>query len=260
MHKLGRNFSIYYFINPNHINFFSLRTMANMQSGKEAAATRAINDNVKDGQVIGVGSGSTIVFGVQQLAKRVREENLKIKCIPTSFQAQQLIISNNLFLTTLEQCPVIDIAFDGADEIDPKFTCIKGGGGCLTQEKIVAHFAKSFVVMADVSKRSEKLGLKWTQGLPIEVVPLAYKPVQNSIEGKYSGKAKLRMAERKAGPLVTDNGNFILDWEFPSEVDLTAAAEWILHLPGVLEHGLFVGMVNSVYIGNPDGSVEVTKT
>ena len=231
--------------------------MASQNSGKQAAAIRAINDFVKDGHVVGIGSGSTIVFGVEQLALRVREENLKVKCIPTSFQAQQLIIEHHLPLTSLEQYPVIDVALDGADEIDSQLTCIKGGGGCLTQEKIIAHFAKSFIVIADTSKRSVKLGTNWTKGLPIEVVPLAYKPVQLSIEKKYGGVAKLRMAEKKAGPLVTDGGNFILDWEFTTEVELTTAADWILHIPGVLEHGLFVGMVQCVYLGSQEGNVEV---
>ena len=235
------------------------RRMASQHPGKQAAAIRAINDFVKDGHVLGIGSGSTIVFGVEQLALRVRKENLKVKCIPTSFQAQQLIIENSLPLTSLEQCPVIDVAFDGADEVDPQLACIKGGGGCLTQEKIVAHFAKSFVVIADISKRSDKLGTKWTKGLPIEVVPLAYRPVQLAIENKYGGVAKLRMAEKKAGPLVTDNGNFILDWQFSAGVELITAAEWILHIPGVLEHGLFVDMALCVYLGNQEGNVEIYK-
>ncbi|KAI6648850.1 Ribose-5-phosphate isomerase [Oopsacas minuta] len=231
--------------------------MAAQNLGKQAAAIRAITDYVKNGQVIGIGSGSTIVYGVQELAKRVKSENLSVKCIPTSFQAQQLIIEHALPLTTLEQCPVIDVAFDGADEIDKNLTCIKGGGGCLTQEKIVAYFSRAFVVMADSSKRSDKLGTTWMKGLPIEVLPLAYKPIQQTIEKKYGGNAVLRIAQKKAGPLVTDSGNFILDWEFPLEVDLTAVANGVINIPGVLEHGLFVGMTECLYLGHQDGSVDI---
>ena len=226
-------------------------------SGKIAAAKRAINKHVEDGQIVGVGSGSTIVFGVEELARRVKEEKLNIKCIPTSFQSQQLIIQNDLPLTSLEQHPIIDIAFDGADEIDPNLSCIKGGGGCLTQEKIVSFFASTSVIVADSGKLSEKLGMNWRNGLPIEILPLAYKPIQKLIETTYGGTAVLRTALKKAGPLVTDNGNFILDWAFPLEVDLTSTANNLLRIPGVLEHGLFMGMIDFVYLGNKDGSVKL---
>ena len=225
-------------------------------SGKVAAAKRAINEHVKDGQIIGIGSGSTIVYGVKELARLVNEDKLKIKCIPTSYQSQQLILQNNLPLTSLEQHPIVDISFDGADEIDPNLTCLKGGGGCLTQEKIVSFFANTSVIMADSSKFSEKIGMNWSQGLPIEVLPLAYKPIQKFIETTYGGIAVLRMAMKKAGPLVTDNGNFILDWEFPLEVDLISKTNLLLQIPGVLGHGLFVGMVDFVYLGDQDGSVK----
>eukprot|EP00800_Vazella_pourtalesii_P023857 TRINITY_DN989_c1_g4_i1.p1 TRINITY_DN989_c1_g4~~TRINITY_DN989_c1_g4_i1.p1 ORF type:complete len:262 (-),score=15.65 TRINITY_DN989_c1_g4_i1:115-900(-) len=226
-------------------------------SGKEAAAKRAIIEHVKDGQIVGIGSGSTIVFGVLELARLVTQEKLNVKCIPTSFQSQQLILQNNLPLTSLEQHPVVDVTFDGADEIDPNLSCIKGGGGCLTQEKIVSFFATTSVIMADSSKLSERLGTNWKKGLPIEVLPLAYKPIQTFLESTYGGIAVLRMAVKKVGPLVTDNGNFILDWEFPLDVDLTSAADRLLRIPGVLEHGLFVGMVDFVYLGNQDGSVKL---
>ncbi|KAH3782498.1 hypothetical protein DPMN_160415 [Dreissena polymorpha] len=123
--------------------------MAGIEAGKKAAAIAAVNNHIKDGQVVGIGSGTTVVSAVQRIAERVKQENLKLVCIPTSFQAKQLILENNLVLGTLEQYPELDVAIDGADEVDAALTCIKGGGGCLTQEKIVANCAKEFIVIAD---------------------------------------------------------------------------------------------------------------
>jgi ribose 5-phosphate isomerase A len=110
----------------------------------------------------------------------------------------------------LDEHPEIDVAIDGADEVDLQLNCIKGGGGCQLQEKIVAHAAKTFVVIADYRKESSLLGEQWTQGVPVEVVPMAYVPVMNQLK-KIGGDPVLRMAQRKAGPVVTDNGNFVLD-------------------------------------------------
>lgn len=133
-------------------------------------------------------------------------------CIPTSFQAKQLIIENGLRLGSLEQYPEIDITIDGADEVDEKLNLIKGGGGCQTMEKLVAFAAKHLFIVCDESKKSKKLFQNWTKGLPIEVIPESYTVVQNELKKifpKYS--SSLRLAEKKAGPVVTDNGNFIID-------------------------------------------------
>ncbi|VDL95713.1 unnamed protein product [Schistocephalus solidus] len=112
---------------------------------------------------------------------------------------------------------ILDVTFDGVDEMTPDFNSIKGGGGCLLQEKIVGYNAKSFVVIADESKRASYLGEKWKRGLPIEVVPMASTTVKNEIERRFGGVAKLRMAVSKMGPVVTDNGNFLLDWQFDAD-------------------------------------------
>ncbi|XP_065882396.1 ribose-5-phosphate isomerase-like isoform X2 [Dysidea avara] len=197
---------------------FKMASTEALAAGKKAAAVAAVDELVKDKQALGIGSGSTIVYAVERLAEKVKTEGLTVKCVPTSFQARQLIINNGLILSDLEQTPQLDLAIDGADEVDPKLTLIKGGGGCQTQEKIVAANSKNFVVIADHSKGSDFLGQKWKQGVPIEVLPFAYKPVKLTIEEKRGGKADLRMAKSKAGPVVTDNGNLILDWRFPEQV------------------------------------------
>lgn len=232
--------------------------MSDLAAGKKAAAVKAVNDYVKTNQKLGVGSGSTIVFAVERLAERVKQEKLQVVCVPTSFQARQLIIDNGLTLGDLETHPELDVAIDGADEVDKDLNCIKGGGGCQTQEKIVAANAKTFVVIADYSKKSSSLGEKWTKGLPIEVLPFAYKPVKLRLE-KMGGAAELRMAQRKAGPVVTDNGNLILDWKFnPTQgANWTIIASKLAEIPGVVETGLFVNMASRVYFGQADGTVEV---
>lgn len=166
-------------------------------------------------------------------------------------------------LSDLEECPQLDVAIDGADEVDVNTLClIKGGGGALTQEKIVANAAKEFVVIADFTKESDNLGTKWTKGLPIEVIPMAYKTVSDQIEKRLSGKAVLRMAKAKAGPVVTDNSNFIIDWLFESKKrdknEWTAINSAIKMIPGVVETGLFINMTSRVYFGRQDGGVSTT--
>lgn len=229
--------------------------MDKVESAKRAAAHTAVDDHVKDAYRVGVGSGSTVVYAVERLAQRVHEEGLKVVCVPTSFQARQLIVNNNLELSDLEITPELDVAIDGADEADEKLTLIKGGGGCQLQEKIVAAAAKIFVVIADYRKDSTALGEQWKKGIPIEVIPMAYCPVKLKIEKELGGQAVLRQAKAKAGPVVTDNGNFILDWVFDKIHDWEKVNQQIMMIPGVVETGLFVGMASVAYFGMQDGSV-----
>ncbi|EFN84428.1 Ribose-5-phosphate isomerase, partial [Harpegnathos saltator] len=208
--------------------------------------------------VIGIGSGSTVIYAVHRLVERVKTEGLNVVCIPTSFQARQLIVKNHLTLGDLEIYPELDCAIDGADEVDAEMNLIKGGGGCLLQEKIVASCAKQFVVIADYTKNSQKLGDQYKKGIPIEVIPMAYKPIQHRIEVTYGGSANIRMALAKAGPVVTDNGNFVLDWNFPQDItDWNKINKEISLIPGVVETGLFINMAEKAFFGMADGSVKV---
>merc|ERR1712061_357698 len=129
-------------------------------------------------------------------------------------------MSGVLNLTDLNRTPDLDIGFDGADEVDKNLVLIKGGGGCLTQEKIVASCCHKFVIIGDYRKNSDFLSQQWKKGIPIEIIPMAMRPVTKNLELTFGGKAILRMAKAKAGPLVTDNGNFILDWVDFTSVDL----------------------------------------
>lgn len=232
------------------------QTKMSLEEAKKLAAFRAVDEHVTDNSILGIGSGSTVVYAVQRLAERVRDENLKVVCIPTSFQAKQLIIEHKLILSELDVSPVLDCVIDGADEVDKDMVLIKGGGGCLLQEKIVASCAKKMIVIADYTKDSKHLGDQYKKGIPIEVVPLAYVPITKKIEGKFGGKIVLRMAKAKAGPCITDNGNFILDWHFEQN-----GQNWeevntkLLAIPGVVETGLFVKMAEKAYFGQADGTV-----
>uniref|UniRef100_A0A7M4DUU8 Ribose-5-phosphate isomerase n=2 Tax=Crocodylus porosus TaxID=8502 RepID=A0A7M4DUU8_CROPO len=229
------------------------------EAAKRQAARAAVDGHVQNNQVLGIGSGSTIVHAVHRLAERVQQENLNIICVPTSFQARQLILQSGLTLSDLDRHPELDVAIDGADEVDSDLNLIKGGGGCLTQEKIVAGYAKCFIVIADYRKDSKNLGERWKKGIPIEVIPMAYVPVTRALEKKFGGVAELRMAVSKAGPVVTDNGNFILDWKFDMVHKWKDVNTAIKMIPGVVETGLFINMAEAVYFGMEDGSVRMRE-
>lgn len=217
---------------------------------------------------MGIGSGSTIVYAIERLAEKIKEENLDIQCIPSSFQSRQLLLKHNLRLIDLESTQHIDLTIDGADEVDKHLNCIKGGGGCHLQEKLIACCADKFVIIADSRKQSQRLGQSWKYGVPIEVLPSAYKLVQVELEKKLGGKSFLRESltpRTKAGPIVSDNGNFIIDWVFETKDDNQNDYDWksvnitIKMIPGVIETGLFINMAEVAYFGMEDGSVHIQK-
>ncbi len=225
-----------------------------IEQAKKKAGYAAVDEFVEDNMILGIGSGSTVVYAVERLIDRVKEENLDVVCIPTSFQSTQLIVEGGLKLGDLSRYPEIDLDIDGADEVDLNLNLIKGGGGCQTQEKIVASNSKKLVIVADYRKESSKLGEKWKKGVPISVIPMSYVPVMKKLE-EMGGKPKLRMASSKAGPAVDDNGNFILDVDFgimekPREIN-----KKMKMIPGVVETGLFINMTIKAFFGQKDGSL-----
>jgi ribose 5-phosphate isomerase A len=210
---------------------------------------------------IGVGSGSTVVFAAERLGQLYQEGTLvDIICVPTSFQARQLIQKYKLPLGDLETSPQLDVTFDGADSIDPHLNLIKGGGGACVQEKIVAMCSKRLVVISDESKKAPILGSNWKKGLPVEVIPMGYAPTILLLKEKFGVEAELRMAEKKAGPVVTDNGNFLLDIHFqwasikPEELDALDIS--LLRMASVVHTGFFIQMAQVAYVGLANGSVE----
>lgn len=209
--------------------------------GKAAAAL------VKSGTVVGLGTGSTTAYAIEYLGSRLKSGEIKdIQGVPTSFQAEVLAKQYGIPLTTLDAIDHIDIAIDGADEVDPQKNLIKGGGAAHTREKIVDSLAEQFVVVVDSNKLVDRLGSTFL--LPVEVIPMAMTPVMRAIE-KLGGKPELRMGVKKAGPVITDQGNMVIDVKFDS-IDNPAELEKTLNnIPGVLENGLFVGVADLILVG-----------
>ena len=215
------------------------------EEAKKRAAIEAMK-HVKDGFILGLGSGSTVAYSIQEIGKRIELEGLHLLGVPTSHQAFILAIRNGVPVTTLDEYPQIDLAIDGADQIDRELNLIKGMGGALTREKIVASAAKRFIVVADETKLTDKLGVG--QAVPVEVLPFASSTVMLKLE-RMGGKVVLRESKGKVGPVVTDNSNFILDVSFGSIGNPEELNFQLKSISGVIETGLFVDMVDVVYVG-----------
>jgi ribose 5-phosphate isomerase A len=219
--------------------------------GKAAAAL------VKSGTVVGLGTGSTTAYAIQYIGVRLKSGDLKdIVGIPTSFQAEVLAKQYGISLTTLDAVDRIDIAIDGADEVDPQKNLIKGGGAAHTREKIVDYLAEQFIVVVDGGKLVDRLGSVFA--VPVEVIPMAISPVMRAVE-KLSGKPELRMGVKKAGPVITDQGNMVVDVKFDA-IDNPAELEKTLNnIPGVIENGLFVNCTDLVLIGEVQDGQPVVR-
>ena len=225
--------------------------MANDQE-KEAAA-RASLQFVKDGQVVGLGTGSTAAFFIKLLAERVKA-GLRIRGIPTSDRSRELAASLGIPLTTLDECQEIAVTVDGADEVDPQLRLIKGGGGAMLREKIVASATKQLVIVADASKQVPVLG-KFP--LPVEVIQFAQALVEKRIAALGAQVSVRTGADGR--PFVTDEHNHILDCRFGQIPDADGLARRLSDMPGVVEHGLFVGMASVVLFARGSEIVELRR-
>jgi ribose 5-phosphate isomerase A len=208
----------------------------------KAAASR-----VKSNSIVGLGTGSTTAYAIEYIGDRLSKgEITNIVGVPTSFQAEVLAKKYNIPLTTLDAVDRIDIAIDGADEVDPQKNLIKGGGAAHTREKVVDALADVFIVVIDSGKLVDRLGSTFL--LPVEVIPMAVAPVTRAIE-KLGGKPELRMGVKKAGPVVTDQGNLVIDVKFDRIDDPATLEKTLNNIPGVLENGLFVGVADTILVG-----------
>ena len=219
---------------------------------KQIVADAAIKE-VKSDMILGLGSGSTAALMIKSLAHEISSGKLKnIRGVATSFQSEVLALELDIPLIDLASVSQIDLAIDGADEVDPAFQLIKGGGGCHVREKLVATKADKLLIVVDDSKLVQNLNLSFP--LPVEVLPNAWKQVQDVIS-EINGSSTLRMATKKAGPVVTDQGNLILDVMFndgirnPKDIEMS-----INNIPGVLENGLFVDLTDKVLVGKIENS------
>ncbi|WP_424101280.1 ribose-5-phosphate isomerase RpiA [Moorena producens] len=219
---------------------------------------KAAAKRVQSGMIVGLGTGSTTAYAIQFLGDRLNSGEIKdIVGIPTSFQAEVLAKQYGIPLTTLDAVDHIDVAIDGADEVDPQKNLIKGGGAAHTREKIVDSLAKQFIVVVDSTKIVDSLGSTFL--LPVEVIPMAITPVMNAIE-KLGGKPELRMGVKKAGPVITDQGNMVVDVKFDAIDNPAELEKTINNIPGVLENGLFVGVTDLVLVGEvKDGQTVIRE-
>ena len=229
--------------------------MSWVERARQASAVASLN-LVENDSVVGLGSGRTVSFVIKELGKKVKREDLNIKVVPTSIQTEILSAKNGLNLTNLLEHPELDLAIDGADQVEVRtLDLLKGAGGALAREKVVAFAAKKFVIVVD-EKKVAKRGLNGK--VPVEVLPFGVGFVMREI-ARIGGRPTLRESRGKLGPVVTDNGNHIIDIDFgriyyPKKLDRSLRT-----IPGITETGLFLGLADIVYIGRRDRRVQTLR-
>lgn len=229
--------------------------MSWIEIAKRKAAEEALK-LVKDDYIVGLGSGSTVAYFIEGLGKLVRENELNVLGIATSYQSLLLAIDNGIPLTTLNEHPEPDIAVDGVDEINDRLEAIKGAGGAMTMEKIVDSAAKKFIVIADETKVVEFLGE--TYRVPVEVLPAAYRVAALKVR-MMGAEPILRMAKNKVGPVITDNGNLIIDVKFKRIEDPEETHLKLKSILGVVETGIFTDIIEKAIIGGPEEVYSLEK-
>jgi ribose 5-phosphate isomerase A len=226
------------------------------EAAKRKAALAAIK-HVKDDFVVGLGSGSTAAYAIEALGEKMKREKLSLLAVPTSYQAFLLAVNCGIAVTTLDEHPVIDVTIDGADQIDAKLNLIKGMGAALAREKIVASASKMNIIIADESKKVRVLGEKG-HPVPVEVLPFAITTVKRRIEA-VGGKAVLREGKGKLGPVITDNGNAVIDASFGPIGNATELEKKLKMIPGVVETGLFIGLADIAYVGTASAVEKIER-
>jgi ribose 5-phosphate isomerase A len=220
-----------------------------IEEAKKKAALEAVK-HVENSFVIGLGSGSTAAYAIQEVGRLIHQKNLKILGVPTSYQSFLLAVDNGIPISTLNEHPKLNLTIDGADQVDQNLNMIKGMGGALTKEKVIALASKQNITVIDEGKLTKKLGTN--QPVPIEVLPFAIALVKSRIK-KMKGNPILREGRGKVGPVITDNGNFIVDVDF-GLIDAPDKLNSELKLiPGLVETGLFIKTSDIVYVGTSEG-------
>ena len=225
-----------------------------MPDPKEIAGRRAAAF-VEDGMTLGLGTGSTVAFALESIGARIREEGLRVRGVPTSRRTEELARAAGIPLISFEEALSLDLTIDGADEVDPRWNLVKGGGGALLREKIVAAASRVNTVVVGHNKLVDRLG-KFL--LPVEVVRFGWRPVARSLE-RLGCKPFLRRTQDEA-TFVTDEEHFILDCRFGRIDDPAWLESAIDRIPGVVETGLFIGLTHRLVVGHPDGRCEVLES
>lgn len=218
---------------------------------KQVAAEKAV-EFVEDGMIVGLGTGSTAYWATQKIAQRI-SEGLSIRAVASSASTEALAEKLGIPLVSLSAIDHIDITIDGADEVDDQLNLIKGGGGALLREKILAFNSSRFYVVVDESKRVHRLG---RFPLPVEIIPFASNVTIRRLQ-ELNGEPVVRMV--KGSPFITDNGNLIADCSFKKILDPMELQQRINLIPGVVENGLFVGMATAVIVGDGDGAIQILE-
>ena len=230
--------------------------MSWVEAAKKAAIAKALEE-VRDVHIVGIGSGTTLELLVPELANLVRAKNLELKLIPTSQQIEAAIAKTGLTIVSPNDVSQIDLVLDGADQVETQtLDLIKGGGAAMTREKIVDCAAKRLIIVVDERKIASKLGSG--QAVPVEVIPFAHRLVMGRL-AELGGKPELRRS-KGSSPVITDNGNFVIDVDFGPIKDAHALDCRLKSIPGLVETGLFLDLADSVYIGLRDGRVNVLET
>lgn len=223
--------------------------------GKIVAARKAL-DYVKDGMVLGLGSGTTVAKFIELLGRQIKERKLRVQVVPTSIDSEIMALRQGLSITSLDEYPNPDLAIDGADEVDPIKNLIKGGGGAMLREKVIDYASKVFIVIVDETKLVKHLCEM--RPIPLEVIPFAWRTVVKTLTEELGGRAILRPCSGgKLGPVITDNGNLIVDF-FPKDLkfDVESMEINLKRIPGILETGIFIGSkVTRVIVGRSNGTV-----
>jgi ribose 5-phosphate isomerase A len=231
--------------------------MGDSTETKKALGTHAVDHFVRDGMRLGLGTGSTAIWATRRVGALLAEGSLKgIRAVTTSLQTELEARALGIPVLTLNDTALdctLDLTIDGADEIDPAYNLIKGGGGAMLMEKIVAYASRTLLIIVDSSKLSARLCDRFA--IPVEIVADAVEPVSRKLR-ELGGEVSLRIAVKKAGPVVTDLGNLLLDVTFRRSFDPRRMEDEIKVIPGVLEDGLFTKNRPQLLVGNPDGSVE----
>ncbi|WP_138465149.1 ribose-5-phosphate isomerase RpiA [Poseidonocella sp. HB161398] len=231
-------------------------TLSPADAGKFAAAMASVAE-IEDGMTVGLGTGSTAAWMVRALAKRAKDEGLRLTCVPTSERTAGLARALGLTVVSLDDVDRIDITIDGADEFDGHMRLIKGGGAAHLREKLVAAASDRMIVITDPSKDVETLG---AFPLPIEVIPFGWKGTVQRIQDVLAAsevdgrETALRMKD--GAPVLTDQGNYVIDAHLKRIADPESLSMALADIPGVVEHGLFIGLCDTVIIGHPDGKHE----
>lgn len=222
-----------------------MKNLSGSDLAKKNAAEKAC-DLIKDGMVVGLGTGSTAAYAITLLGRRVVEDGLDIVGVPTSYASEALAIRSGIPLVSLDEEPELDIDIDGADQVDASLNAIKGGGAAHTREKIVSLSAKQFIVVADSKKVVDILA----HPVPLEVLPYARRLVEKKV-AELGGKCTVRTGSGKDGPVISDNGNIIMDCDFGKIETPALLGQELSQIAGIVEHGIFTN-VDLVYIGYED--------